>query len=285
MERGEQGGGAPSQEPAQDEPGDRQAHGGSSQQQGPPPAPQQGWPSWQQQPSQPGYQQPSQPAYPHPPYPPPGPPAYPPAPYPGWGQAPYGYVPAPYGYGYEQPRPAWPAPLSHSQAVKAPPDEHPKELPWRLAGWWSRVGAQLIDLLIVWAPAVVILTVLILLAARADDGSATETTFIAVAIVATFGVWAVHLFYAPLLMKRGGSHNGQTWGKQMCGIRVIRANGDPMRFSDAALRQIIFKSFGALVASTFVPLFPWILNYLWPTWDEQHRALHDLAANTRVVAA
>jgi uncharacterized RDD family membrane protein YckC len=39
------------------------------------------------------------------------------------------------------------------------------------------------------------------------------------------------------------------------------------------------------VASTFVPIFPWFLNYLWPTWDEQHRALHDLAAQTRVVAA
>jgi uncharacterized RDD family membrane protein YckC len=66
---------------------------------------------------------------------------------------------------------------------------------------------------------------------------------------------------------------------------VIRADGKPMRFSDAALRQIIYKSFGTLVAATFVPIFPWLLNYLWPTWDEQHRALHDLAAQTRVVAA
>jgi uncharacterized RDD family membrane protein YckC len=86
-------------------------------------------------------------------------------------------------------------------------------------------------------------------------------------------------------MKRRGRHNGQSWGKQMCKIRVIRADGKQMRFSDAALRQIIYKSFGGIVASTFVPLFPWILNYLWPTWDEQHRALHDLAADTRVVAA
>ena len=96
---------------------------------------------------------------------------------------------------------------------------------------------------------------------------------------------AAHLFYAPLLMRRKGARNGQTIGKQATGIRVIRADGEPMSFADAALRQIIFKSFGLIVASTFVPLFPWILNYLWPTWDEQHRALHDLAADTRVVAA
>jgi uncharacterized RDD family membrane protein YckC len=86
-------------------------------------------------------------------------------------------------------------------------------------------------------------------------------------------------------MKRRGRHNGQTWGKQACGIRVIRADGRPMKFADAALRMIVYKSFGGIVASTFVPLFPWILNFLWPTWDEQHRALHDLAADTRVVSA
>jgi uncharacterized RDD family membrane protein YckC len=235
-------------------------------------------------PPPPQYQQPSYPAYPQPPYPP-----YqqPPPPYgyaqPGWGQTPYGYAPVPYGY--EQPR-AWPpSPAQRRQEVKSAPDEHPKELPWELAGWWSRVGAQLIDVLIVWVPMLIVLTVFVLLAEGAENGSGSETTFVVLAILSTFGAWAVFLFYAPLLMKRQGDRNGQTWGKQICSIRVIRADGEPMKFADAALRQIIYKSFGMLVLSTFIPLFPWILNYLWPTWDEQHRALHDLAADTRVVAA
>ena len=214
-----------------------------------PPPPHGSWPAWQQ----------------HPPH------------QPGWGQTPNGYQPVPYGYG---PPPVYPA-----QQLKAPPDKHPKELPWRLAGWWSRAGAQIIDLLIVWVPAGIVLTVLILLAEGSRNGSGAETTWLIISIVATFVALSAHFFYAPLLMKRSGRHNGQTWGKQMSGIRVIRADGDPMRFSDAALRQIVYKSFGGIVASTFVPLFPWVLNYLWPTWDEQHRALHDLAANTRVVAA
>ena len=236
-------------------------------------------------PPPPQYQQPSYPAYPQPPYPP-----YqaPPPPYgyqqPGWGQTPYGYAPVPYGYG--QPQQAWPQPpVQRRQEVKAAPDEHPKELPWELSGWWSRAGAALIDGLIVWVPMLVILTVLVLLAEGADNGSGGETTLVVLAIVSTFAAWAVHLFYAPLLMKRQGDHNGQTWGKQICKIRVIRADGEQMKFADAALRQIIYKSFGMLVLSTFIPLFPWILNYLWPTWDEQHRALHDLAADTRVVTA
>ena len=175
--------------------------------------------------------------------------------------------------------------MPQQPAVKAPPAEHPKELPWRLAGWWSRVGAQLLDLLIVWLPASAVLVAPILAAEAARDGSGAETTWLIVAIVATFLAIGAHLFYAPLLMKRKGKRNGQSFGKQICGIRVIRADGEPMRFSDAALRQIVYKSFGLLVASTFIPIFPWILDYLWPTWDEQHRALHDMAADTRVVAA
>src|SRR4051795_6174912 len=95
------------------------------QQQQPPPAPQQGWPSWQAHPQQQPY-----------------------------GQTPYGYAPAPPpAWG----QPAWPQPAVHPLALKAPPDEHPKELPWRLAGWWIRVGAQLLDLLIVWVPAAILL--------------------------------------------------------------------------------------------------------------------------------
>jgi len=246
----------PQQQPSQQQ----QAPPPPQQQQAPPPAPQQGWPAWQAQPGQ-------------------APPAQP-----QWGQTPYGYQPAP-PYGWAQPEWPQPQPAMHPVTLKSPPDQHPKELPWQLAGWWSRVGAQLIDLLIVWVPASVFLVAPILAAEAARNGSGTETAWLIVAIVVTFLAIGAHLFYAPLLMKRKGKHNGQTLGKQVSGIRVIRADGEPMRFSDAALRQIIFKSFGGLVASTFVPLFPWILDYLWPTWDEQHRALHDLAADTRVVAA
>ena len=216
------------------------------QQQGQPPPPG-SWPAWQQQPGT--------------------------APYAG--QTPY-YGPAP-----EQ---VWQQPLSAVAQVKSPPGEHPRELPWRLSGWWSRVGAQLLDLLIVWIPGGGLIIALVLLSEDAGSSSAERAWLIAT-IVASFLVLAAHLFYAPLLMRRAGRHNGQTIGKQATGIRVIRADGEPMRFAHAALRQIVYKSFGGIVASTFVPLFPWILNYLWPTWDEQHRALHDLAADTRVVAA
>ncbi len=165
--------------------------------------------------------------------------------------------------------------------MSSPPGEHPSSVPWRLAGWWSRVGAQLLDLLIVWVPGGILLVALAIAADEAE-GSA-RTTLLVVTIIASLLVMAAHLFYAPLLMRRPGKHNGQTLGKQVSSIRVIRADGRPMKFADAAMRQIVLKSFGLIVASTLVPVFPWILNYLWPTWDEENRALYDIAADTRVV--
>jgi uncharacterized RDD family membrane protein YckC len=164
------------------------------------------------------------------------------------------------------------------------PGERPKELPWRLAGWWSRVGAQLLDLMIVWIPGGLLIGGLAVAVAD-QPRNGTRDVLIVLMIVASLLVMATHYFYAPLLMRRRGAHNGQTWGKQVAGIRVIRADGDPMSFADAAMRQIVLKGFGMVVASTLVPIFPWVLNYLWPTWDEQNRALHDVAANTRVVRA
>jgi uncharacterized RDD family membrane protein YckC len=221
-----------------------------------PPQQQGSWPTWQQQPGAPPQQ--------------------------GGGQSPYGYAP----YGHAPPQYGWNQHYAAQVAqMKAPPEAHPKELPWRLAGWWSRAGAQILDLLIVWVPASIVLVVLIALAESARNGSTAEAVWLGVTILASFLALGVHFFYAPLLMKRKGRRNGQSWGKQAAGIRVIRADGREMSFADAALRQIVYKSFGGIVASSLIPLFPWILDYLWPTWDEQRRALHDIAADTRVVSA
>ena len=91
--------------------------------------------------------------------------------------------------------------------------------------------------------------------------------------------------YAPVLMAREGQSNGQTWGKQMLGIRVVRDNGQPMSFGWAALREIAVKGLLVAIASSIIPVIPWFLNYLWPLWDDENRALHDMVFSTHVVRA
>jgi uncharacterized RDD family membrane protein YckC len=86
-------------------------------------------------------------------------------------------------------------------------------------------------------------------------------------------------------MMREGQNNGQTWGKQMLGIRVVRDNGEPMSFGWAALREIAVKGLLVSIASSIIPIIPWLLDYLWPLWDDENRALHDMVCSTHVVRA
>jgi uncharacterized RDD family membrane protein YckC len=92
------------------------------------------------------------------------------------------------------------------------------------------------------------------------------------------------LGYAPYLMCREGEHNGQTWGKQAAGIRVVKEDRQAMAFGSSLLRELVIKTilFGWIGGSVFIG---WLLDVLWPLWDDQNRALHDMIVATRVVQA
>ena len=77
--------------------------------------------------------------------------------------------------------------------------------------------------------------------------------------------------------------NGQTVGRMVVNIRVIRADGGRMTFGFAIIREVLIKSllFGVLSSITFG--LASLLDVLWPLWDEENRALHDFVVNTRVI--
>jgi uncharacterized RDD family membrane protein YckC len=148
-----------------------------------------------------------------------------------------------------------------------------------LASWGTRLAAYLLDGLILLVP-VILLTVIIVAIAAGSDTAGWVT-----GILGFLAYLVVAFLYSPLLMAREGPHNGQTWGKQALGIRVIRDAGEPMSFGWAALREIVIKAFAVGVASSIIPLIPWFLNFFWPLWDDQNRALHDMIVSTHVVQA
>jgi uncharacterized RDD family membrane protein YckC len=158
-----------------------------------------------------------------------------------------------------------------------------------LASWGARLGAYAIDALILLVPFLIIFFALVAGAVglTGDDGDANG----AVGAVIAAGIGSALLFavlallYAPLLMKRDGERNGQTWGKQMLGIRAVRDNGQAWTFGSAALREVVLKGLAVGIASSIIPLIPWFLNFFWPLWDDQNRALHDMAASSHVVKA
>jgi uncharacterized RDD family membrane protein YckC len=139
---------------------------------------------------------------------------------------------------------------------------------YRLAPWWRRAVAAAIDFVIVGGIPVAV-------AIQVDS-----TWKAALVGVGLFLVLA--LLYAPLLMSRT---NGQTLGKLALGIRVIRADGRRMDFGWSALREVGVKGLGTALANSATFGLAQVADYLWPLWDEQSRALHDMVCQTRVVLA
>jgi uncharacterized RDD family membrane protein YckC len=132
----------------------------------------------------------------------------------------------------------------------------------RPRGWWRRVGATLLDGLFIGLP----LTILAISFGLADSADAT--------LLRAAG-WVVGVVYAALLL---AYHRGQTLGKQAAGVRVLTEDGAPIGLGRATGREVVKAIFGV----TFVL---YVIDVLWPLWQSENRALHDLIAGTRVVEA
>jgi uncharacterized RDD family membrane protein YckC len=130
------------------------------------------------------------------------------------------------------------------------------------AGWWRRVGATILDNLIIGIPLTIVL-----LAAGADD------TLEGTAVRAIFGV--IFLVYAALML---AYHRGQTLGKQATGVRILTEDGGQIGLGQALGREALKAVFG-------VTVIVYLLDVLWPLWQPENRALHDLVAGTRPVRA
>jgi uncharacterized RDD family membrane protein YckC len=104
-----------------------------------------------------------------------------------------------------------------------------------------------------------------------------------VAIIAFLLYIVVALFYAPVLMAREGPRNGQTWGKQILGITVIRDNGEQIELGFGFLREFVVKNLLFGVIGGFFAGIPTLVDYLWPLWDDENRCLHDMVVSTHVI--
>jgi uncharacterized RDD family membrane protein YckC len=146
-----------------------------------------------------------------------------------------------------------------------------------LSSWGRRVAATLLDWLILLVPVVALITLVVVVAFSSDAGA------VVTGVVSGLAYLLALLFYAPVLMARQGEHNGQTWGKQIVGISVVRDNGESVDFGFAFLREFVVKGllFG-FVGSWFFSI-PTIADYLWPLWDGENRCLHDMVVSTHVV--
>lgn len=221
----------------------------------------------------PGPQSPGSPPPGPPPPEPQAPPAGPQAPAPGPQTPP---APGPEGPGGLPKAP--PAPEAPAYGGPVPPggwDQPIGQAPHifagaELSGWWRRVGAYLLDSIFT---AIVSWVGLGLLFAGTE---ALGLVLFLVGLVVAF-------LYFPLTMMREGEHNGQSFGKQILGIRVVRDDGQTVSFGWALLRQFVIIYLLFQVVGSFLFGIPWIIDVLWPLWDDQNRALHDMIVKSHVV--
>jgi uncharacterized RDD family membrane protein YckC len=143
-----------------------------------------------------------------------------------------------------------------------------------VADFGPRAGAFLIDLVIIIVGAVILNIIL-----SAVAGALGDTGGLVTALVGGLAITVAMLLYAPFLMARGGANNGQTVGKQVLDLRVVREDGEPMTFGKGALREVV----GRAIPWYFTCGVYGLLDHLWPLWDDERRAIHDMIAKTRVV--
>ena len=77
--------------------------------------------------------------------------------------------------------------------------------------------------------------------------------------------------------------HGQTPGKQLVGIRVMRVDGTPSDWGWTFLREFVVE--GLLIGGlgSFLGGIPGIIDLLWAFWDKDRQTLHDKIMNTVVV--
>lgn len=133
-----------------------------------------------------------------------------------------------------------------------------------LASIGLRCGALLLDyILMLIVPAVTVSLALIF--KRVSLGAAYFVLVLGYA--ATLGLLVLNWIYLC------GSQ-GQTAGKRIIGIRIVRTDGTPINFKTAVLRHVVgyplaFLSFG--------------LGALWVLWDARQQGWHDKLADTLVI--
>ncbi|MFZ3492645.1 RDD family protein [Streptomyces sp. 5.8] len=133
-----------------------------------------------------------------------------------------------------------------------------------LAHWGLRVGATLLDGLIIAGPMYALLFIGI---AMSDDASSSVPGIVlAIGYLYALGMGIFQLY------KEGAT--GQTIGKKVLGISVRReADGNVLGFGMAFVRKL----------AHFLDSVSCYIGYLWPLWDEKKQTFADKVCSTVVI--
>jgi uncharacterized RDD family membrane protein YckC len=206
---------------------------------------------------------------------------------------PHGFLPPRPPGGDAPPAGRWAASTPPPARSSAPPATTgawgAQPAPWTpqgvvLASWWSRAGAALIDSVVIAVVFVAAFVAFMGLESLVDGESGAGAVWLAIGLllIGVLAAFSAAVLYAPVMLAHT---NGQTLGKMALGIRVIRTSGGTIDFGYAFLREVLVKALAVGVAGSATFGIAQVADLLWPLWDHQNRALHDMVAQSRVVRA
>jgi len=137
------------------------------------------------------------------------------------------------------------------------------------AGFWVRFVAQVVDSLLFYA----VIPVMGIIAAIAIPRIARHLSPDTGRLMAIFFIQVVFLGPPALYYGLMTAWKGQTLGKMLFNLKVVQADGEPI----SGLRSFL-RFFSYLLSA--IPLG---LGFLFPAFQKEKRALHDLACGTKVI--
>jgi uncharacterized RDD family membrane protein YckC len=158
-----------------------------------------------------------------------------------------------------------PSPAVGAEAFVAPGADAASGAP---AGYGQRIAAWALDCVIVYSIALVVAVTVIVI--TVPDGRLSSEGQTGVGLL----IGMIVPIYSAILHR---VWHGQTIGKNAFGIAVRRMDGTKI-----GLGRSFARSYARAVAWVFFPL--WVLDSLWPLWERKNRTLHDLIAETVVIA-
>ena len=154
--------------------------------------------------------------------------------------------------------PSYPEDAAEREAAAGPP-----EVRSDYASWGRRLGAYLLDVLVLALPLIAIIGIALSMGNPEDEN---DSSWAAVGIAYLLTILLPFVYFTLM----HGRESGQSLGKKWMGIRVADGStGNSVGYGRAFGRYAITVVFAIFL---FIPL---LLDYLWPLWDKKNQALHD----------
>jgi uncharacterized RDD family membrane protein YckC len=181
-----------------------------------------------------------------------------------------GQQPPPPPYGSQPPSYGTPAPGGYGPPVPAgtgyggdPPGTY---MGRTLANWPQRVGAYLLDVLVVFIP--IFLAGILFNPAPGEPVSGVEALVVFLLYLVALGI----VVYNRWILQ---GRTGQSWGKQVLNLRLVRmSDGQPIGAGMAFVRDL----------AHIVDALPCYIGYLFPLWDARRQTLSDKIMSTLVLS-